>query len=144
MSEARVWMDKLNGMTAEGIRNLMAAEGIKGTPRDPQLCAIAQLLRAKDKSITHVRVGGGGVTVLYNGVRELFLVDRDVCEFVARFDYGHYPELIARPEDAVPAAVSASMDPGEITITPAMAAIMFKTALHNVPTTLPKVYASVS
>lgn len=110
---------KLAGFTtAQEIREFLAGEGIKATPKSGRSCAIAEYVR-RESGVDDVRVTGGGISAaigtsplaLFYGdgfgsryrsnigdkyVTNYECVARNteaMLEFIVAFDQGEYPEL---------------------------------------------------
>lgn len=92
MSELTLWIDKLNGMTTEDIRQLMRDEGVTGHCEYGEDCPLAVFLRRK--GVKHPSVGHED-TLDFAPDEYLTVKHSDsLSQFVRNFDNREYPELI--------------------------------------------------
>lgn len=99
------------------VANRLRREGVTGTPKSANSCAIARYVSAvltSDLEILAVRVGWDHLVVTVIGHRHNRKVTvplpQPVKQFVRLFDRGDYPELIAG-EDPVGKALTAEVSP---------------------------------
>lgn len=105
MSDIQAWINKLDAMTADDIADLLKAEGVTGRRVWVEACPLANFLRTKG-DVAYLFVGGAIVHWADNDPASPGRHVRShggIRDFVTRFDYGQYPDLLAgqdTPENA--------------------------------------------
>lgn len=85
------------------VASTLDAYGARGTPRSADDCVVARYLGAvlgADPAIVSVAVWQRGVRIRWASRRRrsmLVPLPRGVAQFIAEFDAGRFPQLIARP-----------------------------------------------
>jgi hypothetical protein len=96
----RLAVGKLAGFSsAQEVREFLASEGVKATPKKSDSCAIAHYLHRETEQIVSVHRGGVTVweeTLPFNFNRtQVAQHTAAMLDFINHFDHGDYPELIA-------------------------------------------------
>jgi hypothetical protein len=94
MSELEAWLDKLGNMTPEEIRKLMQEEQVTGFVGSGRECVIANFLKRKvsvDVGVCYT--GTASNERIEQGSYKFYKHQRNLDDFIARFDDHCYPEL---------------------------------------------------
>jgi hypothetical protein len=79
------------------VREFLAGEGVKATPKQADSCAIAHYLHRETEQIVSVHHNGVMVwekALMFNGT-EVAQHTEATLDFINHFDQGDYPELVA-------------------------------------------------
>jgi hypothetical protein len=84
----------LREMTPDSIHDLLAAEGITGTPGHPRSCPVAEWLTRRHP-LLNIHVTGDEISAVEAEGLSLYSAPWSVRDFIISFDRHDYPELIA-------------------------------------------------